>query len=118
MNGCTARDWFLGETWKMHLPSDGDLCELIRKVGRSCYLCATDVARAYCKLPLDPGDLPLICFQTQMGSLSLPGHHQLRHHGVEEGGLYPISHIILSEEFRKDLKWFNSFLPRTDALKK
>ena len=63
VNGCTHRDCFLGEPWKMHLPSAGDLCELIRKVDRGCYLYATDVTWAYRQLPLDPGDWSLTCFQ-------------------------------------------------------
>ena len=63
VNGGTPRDCFLGAPQKMHLPSAGDYCDLIRKAGRGCYLYATDVARAYRQLPLDPADWPLICFQ-------------------------------------------------------
>ena len=46
----------------MHLPSAGDYCDLIKSAGRGCYLYATDVARAYRQLPLDPADWPLVCF--------------------------------------------------------
>ena len=63
VNGCTPRDCFGGEPRKMHLLSFADLCELIRKADRGCYLYATDVVRAYRQLPLDPGDWPLACFQ-------------------------------------------------------
>ena len=62
-NGGTPRDSFLGVPKKMHLPSASNYCDLIRKDGRGCYLYATDVARAYRQLRLDPADWPLICFQ-------------------------------------------------------
>ena len=46
----------------MHLPSASDFCDIIRKAERGCYLYATDMARAYRQLPLDPADWLLICF--------------------------------------------------------
>ena len=63
VNGCTPRDLFLGGMKKMHLPSGNDFCKLIRWAGKGCFLYATDVARAYRQLPLNPGDWPLVCFQ-------------------------------------------------------
>ena len=62
VNGCTPKESFLGVHKKMHLPSASDFCDLIRKAGRGCFLFATDVARAYDQLPLDPTDWPLVCF--------------------------------------------------------
>ena len=62
INGGTPRDYFFGAPKKMHLPSAGDYCELIRRAGRVCYLYAMDVARAYRQLQLDPADWPLVCF--------------------------------------------------------
>ena len=62
VNGGTPTDTFLGVAKKMHLPSADDLCNLIRRVGKGCYLYATDVAHAYRQLPLDPRDWPLVCF--------------------------------------------------------
>ena len=62
VNGGTPRDHFLGAPRKMHLPSAGDYCDLIRAAGRGCYLYAMDVARTYRQLPLDPSDWPLVCF--------------------------------------------------------
>ena len=55
-------DSFLCVPKKMHLPSASDLCDLIRKAGRGCFLYTTDVARTYRQLPLDPRDWPLVCF--------------------------------------------------------
>ena len=56
---------FLGATEK-DAPSISQrhslFCDLIRQAGRGCFLYATDVARAYCQLPLDPSDGLLICF--------------------------------------------------------
>ena len=46
----------------MHLPSAIDLCDLIKRAGKGCFLFATDVARAYRQLPLDPRNWPLVCF--------------------------------------------------------
>ena len=63
INSCTPKDWFLSEPKKMHLPSAADMYDVIWQAGRGCFLYATDVARAYRQLPLDPGDWPLICFQ-------------------------------------------------------
>ena len=63
VNGGTPKDCFFGAPKKMHLPSAGDYCDLIRKAGRRSYLYATDVAHAYRQLPLDPADWPLFCFQ-------------------------------------------------------
>ena len=39
-----------------------DLCDLIRRAAKGCFLFATDVARAYRQLPLDPRDWLLVCF--------------------------------------------------------
>ena len=47
----------------MHLPSAEDLCSLIRKTGKGCFLYSTDVARAYRQLHLDAGYWPLVCFK-------------------------------------------------------
>ena len=52
----------LGIHKKMHLPSASELCDLIRKAGRGCFLFATDMARAYRQFPLHPRDRPLLCF--------------------------------------------------------
>ena len=51
-----------GSQQKMYLHSNEDLCVLIRKAGRWHFIFFTDVRRAYCQLPLDPGDWPLVCF--------------------------------------------------------
>ena len=47
----------------MHLSSASDFCDIIREAGRGCFLYATDVARPYRQLPLDPADWLLICFR-------------------------------------------------------
>ena len=65
----------MGTPKKMHLPATGDLCDLIRRAGRGCFLFATDVARAYRQLPLDPADWPLVCFTFEgrfFSDISLP----------------------------------------------
>ena len=62
VNGGTPKESFLGVSKKMHLPSTSDFCDLIRKAGRVSFLFATDVARAYRQLPLNPKDWPLVCF--------------------------------------------------------
>ena len=52
-----------------------DLCSLIHKAGRGCYMYSMDIARAYRQLPLDPGDWPLVCFNfdgTFFADISLP----------------------------------------------
>ena len=63
VNGSTPTDWFMGELNILNLSSAGDLCDLIRQVGRGCFLYATDITRGYLQLPLEPGDWPVICFQ-------------------------------------------------------
>ena len=62
VNGCTPKESFLGIHKKMHLPSASDFYDLIRKASRGSFLFATDMARAYRQLPLDPRDWPLVCF--------------------------------------------------------
>ena len=77
VNSDTPKVTFLGVPTKMHLPSAEDLCALIHKVERGCFMVSKDVSQAYHQLhvPLDPGDWPLTCF-TFEGSvyvdLSLP----------------------------------------------
>ena len=69
------KEFFLGAYRKMHLPSPGDLCELINKAGPGCYLYSTDIARVYRQLPFDPADWPLVCFAFQgafYSDISLP----------------------------------------------
>ena len=59
----------------MYLPSVQDMCNLIRKAGRGCFVYSANVARAYRQLPLDPEDWPLACFDFQVmfyTDLSLP----------------------------------------------
>ena len=75
LNGCTPRESFLGNPKKMHLPSATDFCDLIRRAGKGCFLFATDVARAYHQLPLDPRDWPRVCFTFEcrfVVNISLP----------------------------------------------
>ena len=46
----------------MNLLAAEDLCALIRKAGKGCFMYSTDVLQAFHQLPLDPGDWPLVCF--------------------------------------------------------
>ena len=75
VNGGTPKDLYLGQPHKLTLPTPHDLCQLMKQAGRGCYMFATDVARAYRQLPLDPLDWPLTGFQTRQGyytDISLP----------------------------------------------
>ena len=62
MNGGTRKDTFHGQHHKMHLLSAQDLANITKKVGKGVYPYCRDIARAYCQLPLDPCDWPLVCF--------------------------------------------------------
>ena len=62
VNGCTPKDEFLGVPKKMNLPLAEDLCSLIHKSGRGCYMYSTDIPRVYWQLLLDTGDWPLVSF--------------------------------------------------------
>ena len=53
---------FLGIPKKMHFPSAEDLCALICKAGKGCFMYAIDVSWADWQLPLDPGEWSLVCF--------------------------------------------------------
>ena len=65
VNSCTPSESFLRAYKKIHLPSPPDLCDLIHKASKECFLFLADVARAYRQLPLDPGDWPLVCVRFQ-----------------------------------------------------
>ena len=56
------RGTFLGIPRKMLLPLAEDLCGLICKAGKGCFMCATDVGGAYRQLPLDTKDWPIMFF--------------------------------------------------------
>ncbi len=63
VNGGTPTEFYFGEKAKLRLPSPRDLCHLIRKHGKGCYLYSADIARAFRQLPLDPADWSLTCIQ-------------------------------------------------------
>ena len=67
VNSGTPKEKYLGEPYKLVLPTPADLCDRIREAGRGAFLYAADVARAYRQLPLDPADWPLTCMQTPEG---------------------------------------------------
>ena len=63
VNGCTPKEVYRGHYKKMHLPMATNIADLIWQAGKDTYLFCCDITRAYCQLPLDPGDWPLICLK-------------------------------------------------------
>ena len=64
VNDCMKKATYLGFQHKMHLPMTTDLVHLIQEARRGCYLYGC-MLRAYCQLPLDPCDCPLVCSKAQ-----------------------------------------------------
>ncbi len=75
VNGGTPKETYMGEPFKLELPSPEDLCKHIREVGPGAYLYAADISRAYRQMPLCPRDWPLTCLKAEEGyycDVSLP----------------------------------------------
>ena len=53
VNGGTPRESFLGTPKKMHLESASDLCDLIRRTGKGCFLVCHRCGQGL--LPVSPG---------------------------------------------------------------
>ena len=62
INGSTPKETYLGLHKMMHLQSAQYMADFIKKAGKGAYLYCQDITRAYCQLPLDPADWPLVCF--------------------------------------------------------
>ena len=104
VNRHTTKDWFLGEAKRIHLPSAGDLCELIRKAGLGAFFYSADMARVSpnfsSTLEIGHSSVSSLKGGTTYIDISLPfrlrwvaSHCQLsrghQHHlqGIEEAGL-------------------------------
>jgi hypothetical protein len=60
VNGGTAIETYMGEKFKLVLPTAQDLAQIISHFGRGCKLWALDLARAYRQWRADPLDWPLL----------------------------------------------------------
>ena len=67
VNSGTPKETYLGEPYKLRMPTTVDFCNHIRAAGKGAFMYAADVARAYRQLPLDPADWPLTCLETPEG---------------------------------------------------
>ena len=63
VNSGIPKDIYLGEPYKLKLPTLDDLVTRIWELGRGCCLFTLDLARAYRQLRSDPLDWPLLGFQ-------------------------------------------------------
>ena len=70
VNGGMPSDTYLGVFKKMRLPSAQDLTSFTRKVGSGGWLLHCGVTRAYCQLPVNPADWPLVCYKKGGGGCS------------------------------------------------
>lgn len=60
VNSGIPSDIYLGQPYKLHLPTVDDLANAIVKQGQGCFLYSLDLARAYRQLRCDPLDWPLL----------------------------------------------------------
>ncbi len=60
VNDGIPKDSYLGQKFKLKLPSPLSLRDAIRESGQGCWLWSTDMARAYRQLCSDPIDYPLL----------------------------------------------------------
>lgn len=63
VNDGIPKEIYLGEKYKLHLPTVDNLVELIKVKGQGCWLYSVDLARAYRQLRSDPLDWPLLGIQ-------------------------------------------------------
>lgn len=62
INDGIDKDNFLGDPFKLKLPTVDDISALIRGYGPACLLHKRDLSRAYRQFPVDPGDLDKLGF--------------------------------------------------------
>ncbi len=60
VNDGVSKESYLGEKFKLNLPSVLTLRDAIREQGKGCKLWSTDMSRAYRQLRSDPSDYPLL----------------------------------------------------------
>ena len=63
VNDGIAKDSYLNEPFRLHLPGIDRLVDFVNKEGRGCHLFKKDLSRAYRQIPADPGDYHLLGFQ-------------------------------------------------------
>ena len=65
VNDGIPKEEYLGEPFKLTLPTADDLIHIIKQKGQGCFLFSIDLARAYRQLRSDPLDWPLLGFKWQ-----------------------------------------------------
>ena len=60
VNACIPKDTYLGEPYKVSLPTVDDLIQQILQAGQGCYVYIRDLSRAYRQLRICPLDYPLL----------------------------------------------------------
>lgn len=72
VNSGIPKDSYLNHEYKLTLP--GRLTHFIRLHGRHCHIYKKDLARAFCQMPLDPKDVPLLGFVVNIQLLYIFTH--------------------------------------------
>ena len=56
-------DSYINEPFRLRLATIDRLVEFVNKEGSGCHIFKKDLSRAYCPIPVDPGDYHLLGFQ-------------------------------------------------------
>ena len=117
VNDGIPQDTYLGQPYKLQLPTAEDMMNLIRRHGRGCFMYSRDLARAYRQLRSDPLDWPLLGVMWEQKwyfDISIP-------FGIRKGAMCcqrttdGVSYIMSREEF-DTLNYIDDFAGVTPCL--
>lgn len=63
INDSIPKDTYLGEGFKLHLPTVDNLVSLIKDKGVGCFMFKRDLKKAYRQIPIDPGDVYALAYR-------------------------------------------------------
>ena len=117
VNAGIDKDTYLNSPFALTFPTVDDITSQLRCLGRGALLYKIDVSRAFRHVRMDPGDFDLLGLQWRDAYIDAclkcvkPARAFLNRMLALLRSGHAAQKNILTPEFKRDLKWFDKFLP-------